>query len=155
MELNQCLLFLVTNSILEFRNSPAPFPLSPLLCLNISHQSISTGRHQCYGCQIELAVESQSYWLGFLGLKMYSNSGIVIWLANKYSLVMGPLYGKNDAALQTNLCLLPMKQISNNTIHAGVYGCVLSEHRHFWIFINGGFVVFNGTKKKHWKSKKC
>lgn len=61
---------------------------------------------------------------------------------------MGPLYGKNDAALQTNLCLLPMKQISNNTIHAGVYGCVLSEHRHFRIFINGGFVVFNGTKKK-------
>lgn len=44
---------------------------------------------------------------------------------------MGPLYGKNDAALQTNLWLLPMKQISNHTIHAGVYGCTLSEHRHF------------------------
>lgn len=44
---------------------------------------------------------------------------------------MGPLYGKNDAALQTNLWLLLMKQISSHAIHGGVYGCTLSEHRHF------------------------
>lgn len=44
---------------------------------------------------------------------------------------MGPLDRKNDAALYTNICLLPMKQIRNNTIHADVYGSMLSEQRRF------------------------
>lgn len=52
---------------------------------------------------------------------------------------MGLLHRKNDAALQTNVCLLPVKLIRNNTICADVYGYMLREQKHFWIFINCGF----------------
>lgn len=44
---------------------------------------------------------------------------------------MGLLHRKNDAALQTNVRLLPMKLIRNNTMHGDVYGYMLSEQKHF------------------------
>jgi len=44
---------------------------------------------------------------------------------------MGLLHRKNDAALQTNVCLLPMKLIRNNTVRGDVYGSMLREQKRF------------------------
>lgn len=68
MELNQCLLFLVTNSILEFRNWPAPFPLSPPVPKYIP----PVNQHwQASMLWLSDRVSSgePEHWLGFLGWK--------------------------------------------------------------------------------------